>query len=114
MIKVVVLAKKRNDVTQQEFLRCWEEELGPLAAKLFPGLRRYVQVHPAQIPEDNAQTEVDAIAEMYFDDLESWQKAYNFLIVSDEGKVVRDVRDKFVESSTQVFFPGKEKVIKEQ
>ena len=78
MIKVLGLLTRKPDISHEEFVRHWFDIHGPLALAV-PGIRRYVQSHITDtltrpdIPETDV--EVDGIAELWFDDLESFQRA---------------------------------------
>jgi uncharacterized protein (TIGR02118 family) len=85
MVKGLFIASKLPGLTLDEFSSHWYEVHGPLAAKV-PGLRRYVQNHA--IPEAygvRAMTH-DGWAEMWFDDLESLQRA----VKSPEWQALRE------------------------
>jgi uncharacterized protein (TIGR02118 family) len=78
MIKVVGLLTRKAGTTHEDFVRHWFDIHGPLAHAV-PGIRRYVQSHiidtrtRPDIPETNV--EVDGIAELWYDDLESLRRA---------------------------------------
>ena len=78
MIKIVGLLTRKEGITHAEFVRHWFDIHGPLAHAV-PGVRRYVQSHiigtrtRPDIPETGI--EVDGIAELWYDDLESFQRA---------------------------------------
>ncbi|MFQ5904227.1 MAG: EthD domain-containing protein [Candidatus Binatia bacterium] len=109
MVKVITLVKRKDGLTQEEFSRYWEEKHGPLIAKVFPGVRRYVQNHAARLPGGGAP-QVDGVVELWFDDLEAWRAAADFYL-GDEGKVIRDDEEKFLDRNKMVFFVAQEKVI---
>ncbi|MCX7911830.1 MAG: EthD family reductase [Dehalococcoidales bacterium] len=73
MIKTIALAYRRPGLTREEYNRYWLEKHGPLAAKLIPGIRRYVQNHFIEVP--GMEFEGDGIVEMWYDDVQSWQKS---------------------------------------
>jgi uncharacterized protein (TIGR02118 family) len=78
MIKVIGLLTRKDGTTHEAFAKHWYEIHGPLARSV-PGIRRYVQSHildsrtRPDIPE--TPVEVDGIAELWYDDLESLQRA---------------------------------------
>ena len=78
MIKVLGLLTRKPHLTHEQFVEHWLNGHGPLALAV-PGIRRYVQSHiidtltRPDIPETNVQ--VDGIAELWFDDMESFQRA---------------------------------------
>jgi uncharacterized protein (TIGR02118 family) len=78
MIKVLGLLTRKHDISHAEFVRHWFDIHGPLALAV-PGIRRYVQsrITDTLSRPDIAETDidVDGIAELWFDDLESFQRA---------------------------------------
>ncbi|HXT82218.1 MAG TPA: EthD domain-containing protein [Acetobacteraceae bacterium] len=78
MIKVLGLLTRKDGITHEQFVKHWLEIHAPLAHAV-PGIRRYVQSHildtrtRPDIPETAVQ--VDGIAELWYDDLESLQRA---------------------------------------
>jgi uncharacterized protein (TIGR02118 family) len=78
MIKVLGLLTRKDGISHEEFVRHWFDIHGPLAHAV-PGVRRYVQSHIVgtrtrpDIPETDV--EVDGIAELWYDDMETMQRA---------------------------------------
>jgi len=78
MIKVLGLLTRRPELSHEQFVDHWLNVHGPLA-RAVPGIRRYVQSHITgtrtrpDIPETDV--EVDGIAELWYDDLESLRRA---------------------------------------
>ncbi len=78
MIKSLSLLTRRPEFTHEQFVKHWLEIHGPLAHAV-PGVRRYVQNHIVgtrtrpDIPETDV--DVDGIAEMWFDDADTAQRA---------------------------------------
>ena len=66
MIKSIVVAHRKTGLSHEEYNKYWLEKHGPLAAKLIPGLRRYVQNHYIPIP--GMEYQGDGIVEMWYDD----------------------------------------------
>lgn len=80
MIKSISLLSRKSGMTHEEFMKHWVEIHGPLARSV-PGLRRYLQ---SDIVEERfrqdipaLEGEVDGIAELWYDDLESLRAANN-------------------------------------
>jgi uncharacterized protein (TIGR02118 family) len=92
MIKSIVLAHRKPGLTREEFNRYWLEQHAPLAARLIPHVRKYVQNHLVEIPGREYQG--DGIVEIWYDDLESFRKSRAF-IMSAEGKELADDGKKF-------------------
>ncbi len=94
MIKTIALAHRRSGMPRAEYNEYWEKEHGPLAARMMPGLRRYVQNHYVDLPGRDYQG--DGIVEMWYDDMESFLKSEKF-IMSEEGRALREDGMKFAE-----------------
>lgn len=110
MIKLIALVKRKPGMTLEEFSRYWENKHGPLVARVFPGVRKYVQNHPARLP-GGGEPKVDGVVELWFDDLASFRAASDFYL-GEKGKVIRDDEEKFIDRSQMVFFVAQERVIK--
>ena len=78
MIKTVSMLTRKAGMTHDQFMMHWVEIHAPLAHAV-PGVRRYVQSHileerrRADIPATDL--DVDGIAELWYDDRESWVKS---------------------------------------
>jgi uncharacterized protein (TIGR02118 family) len=73
MIKTITIAQRKAGLTREEFNRHWLEKHGPLAARLIPYVKKYVQNHLIEMP--GMEYEGDGIVEMWYDDVASWQKS---------------------------------------
>ncbi len=74
MIKTVTLLTRRADLSFEDFHRHWRDVHAPLVLAL-PGVRRYLQCRP--LMTDGAEPAFDGIAEVYYDDRNSMQKAFD-------------------------------------
>ena len=110
MIKSIALAHRKTGLTREEYNRYWKEQHAPLAAKLIPGVRKYVQNHFVEIP--GIEYEGDGIVEMWYDNVESFNKAMEF-IHSDAGKELVIDGDKFAEMKSGGLWIVEEHVIKD-
>ncbi len=109
MIKSISLIKKKPGLTDEEFYQYWKGKHGPLAAKVVPGLRKYVQNYPVR--SHGVKYDIDGIVEIWFDDLEACQR-YLTWRQSDEAKVLLDDANKFSDISKSVRYIMEEHVIK--
>ena len=82
MIKTIALAHRKTGLTREEYNQYWLEQHGPLAARLIPGLRRYVQNHFISVP--GMEFEGDGIVEMWYDDVDAYQKSMEYIRSSKE------------------------------
>lgn len=80
MIKMVFLVHRRPGMDFDDFSRYWREKHAPIGEAL-PGLRKYVQNHAAATPDDSPLP-YDGFAELWFDDMESLERA----LASPEGQ----------------------------
>jgi uncharacterized protein (TIGR02118 family) len=111
MVKLFVMAKRKKGISQEECLKHWLEIHAPLILKTLPGIRKYVQNHALQI-EATGEPPFDGMAELWFDDLDSWRKAAEFYLGS-EGKVIREDEEKFLDLTSHQSFVCQEKMIKD-
>jgi uncharacterized protein (TIGR02118 family) len=83
MVKAIVLARRRPDLSRDDFLRHWYEVHGSLWAKV-PGVRRYVQNHgiaetyarPYDPARETRVATHDGWSEIWFDDLAALRRAF--------------------------------------
>ena len=110
MIKSFTILKKKTGLTQQDFCRYWKEEHGPLAARVVPGLRKYVQCHPVGL--HGIEFAMDGIVEIWWDNLKSLQN-YFIWRQSEEARVLIEDEEKFIDTSQMIRFFAEEQVIVE-
>ena len=94
MLKLIAIIHKKPGLTNEEFERYWKEKHGTVAARVIPGLRKYTQNYLVKLPGVNY--EGDGIVELWFDDLESFQK-YLTWRQPNEGKILLEDEDKFID-----------------
>ncbi len=110
-MKVFELMKRKEGLTHEEFVRHWEEQHGPLVARVVPGIRRYLQNHLVRLDSDE-EPPFDGVAEVWYEETMTWQKLMDFYF-SDAGKVLRDDEERFMDHSKSIALVVQEKVIKE-
>ncbi|MBH1963947.1 EthD family reductase [Ottowia thiooxydans] len=78
MIKSLSLLVRKSDITHEQFVDHWVNVHAPLARSV-PGLRRYVLTHilaeRTRPDMPSIEGEIDGIAELWYDDLESMKRA---------------------------------------
>ena len=94
MIKSIALAYRTAGMTREEYNKYWLKQHGPMAARMIPGLRKYVQNHPIQLP--GQKNEFNGFAEIWFDDVEAFQ-GYLAWRQTDEAKALLDDEDNYVD-----------------
>jgi uncharacterized protein (TIGR02118 family) len=79
MIKTISLLTRKPEISREEFIRHWTQVHAPLAHAV-PGVRRYVlsliHAEPTRADIPTQAVEADGIAELWYDDMESWRAAY--------------------------------------
>jgi uncharacterized protein (TIGR02118 family) len=110
MIKSIAVAHRKPGLTREEYNKYWKEKHGPLAARLLPGVRKYVQNRFVDVP--GIEYEGDGIVEMWYDDVEAFQNAMRF-IHSEEGRVLAEDGAKFAEMRGGGLWVVEEHVIKD-
>ena len=113
MVKIISLLKRKKGITMEEFSYYWYEKHGPLALAIVPETvmwKTYVQNHAVRLP-GGGQPQYDAVAEVTFDDFESFEKWNNWYF-SDEGKKLRDDEENFMDVSKRVIIITDERVVR--
>jgi uncharacterized protein (TIGR02118 family) len=77
MIKTIALAHRKTGITREEYNEHWLHKHAPLAAKYIPYVKKYVQNHLIEVP--GMEYEGDGIVEMWYDNVEEWQKSRDAL-----------------------------------
>jgi uncharacterized protein (TIGR02118 family) len=109
MIQSLTFLKRKAGLSKEEFLKYWKEKHGPLAAKVVPGLKKYVQCHP--VP--GFESDIDGIVELWWDSPESFQ-AFLSWRETDAARVLKDDEEQFVDTSRWVRFVAQEHLIVEK
>ena len=110
MVKVVALIKKKPDLSHEDFVSHYEEVHAPLAVKYFPTIRKYVRNYVISPPGVEEPT-CDCISEFWYDDMEGYQAAVDFL-KSEAGQVMRDDQDRFMDRDKARHFLVEERISK--
>jgi uncharacterized protein (TIGR02118 family) len=109
MIKLIICASRRSDITREQFDTYWREKHGPLVRSVTEfsrHVRKYVQCHlvessvPFGIPGD-----YDGIAELWFDSVEEAAEAFR------EPKYLESIRQdelKFAQPNKCISFVTEE------
>jgi len=105
MVKLVLLFRRRRDLSAEEFLRYWRDEHIPLVT-LVPGIRRYV-ISPVQVRLEDDERAPDGMAELWFDDEQALQRA----LASERTKATALDARNFIEDGSIVRFCCREQEI---
>ncbi len=106
MVKLVYCITKKAGLTDEEFLRYWENIHGPIGARI-PRLRKLVQSHRLTVPEDRYRADYDGMAELWFDDVEALLAARQ----SPEWKASSEDEANFIDHSKVAYFVSEEHII---
>ena len=75
MFTILVVVRKREDVSTEEFRRIWKEEYGPMYRQM-PEVKSYQQLHLSDRRKDDAEDKIDGVAILSFDsEAEIYKKA---------------------------------------
>jgi uncharacterized protein (TIGR02118 family) len=109
LIKSIALAYRRTGMSEEEFSRYWKNVHAPLAKRVIPGMRKYVQNHVIRIP--GQLSDVDGIVEMWWDDVDAFRK-FGAWVMTDAGKELRDDGDRFTDMTKSKLWLAEEHIIK--
>jgi uncharacterized protein (TIGR02118 family) len=114
VIKSLGVMRRKKGLTREQFLKHWEEIHGLMVlSRNVPGLRKYIQNHPAKVAGAEFDTNIDGIAELCFDDVESLQAFYQWLRSSDEARDLQEDGKLFINFEESLLFVVEEHVLKE-
>jgi len=100
MFKIILLVKRRSEISVADFQSYWLEKHGPLVKKV-AGVKRYVQSHA--LPQGYAKGELifDGIAELWFESPETFAAART----TPEWRAVQEDGDRIRDRSRMVVMP---------
>ena len=111
MIKAITILKRKEGLSLEEFSRYWRDNHGPMIKRIWPKIVRYVQNHAARLP-GGGEPPVDGVAEIWLEDLQGWREFADYYF-SEEGKIIRDDENRFIDTKNMVFFIAEEEFIKD-
>ena len=103
MVKEMVMLKKKEGISREDFVHKYEEELVPLILKLCPSIKKYARNYvrtPLTAPDPKALS-FDCITEVWYENMEAF-KAFAQLAMSEKGKVIFDLEGTFMDTSKTV------------
>ena len=114
MMKIVFCVKRRLDIPQEDFYDYWLNQHGPLVKSVAEdfSIKRYVQSHTKNVEFGNAvssergmkQTGFDGIAEIWWEDFESFQKALNTEAGQAASSLLAEDEAKFIDMEASTLF----------
>lgn len=88
MFSIVVVVRKKENVSQEEFRRIWKEVYGPMYKQL-PQVKSYIQYHLDDRRKDDTEDPIDGITIMSFDSEEEMKLAW----ATDHYKEAAKIRE---------------------
>jgi uncharacterized protein (TIGR02118 family) len=96
MMKVLFVWFRRSDVTHDQALAEWSGERRRSAVRKIPGLKKWIQNIPAELPNATA---ADGIGELWFDTAETMQQGMGSAEMAaavEDGKRFADMERAYV------------------
>jgi uncharacterized protein (TIGR02118 family) len=112
MVKEMVLAVRKPGVSREEFIRQYEEVLAPLVLKHCPGIKKYARNYvrtKLMAPPGVEELEFDCITEVWYESKEAF-RAFAEFAFSEEGKVIFDTEETFMDTGKTIAMLVEEKV----
>lgn len=107
MVKLIYVITRKAGMPVEEFQRYWREVHAPIAGAI-PGVRRYVQCHVLpELYDRDAAPAYDGAAELWFDDFEAMQAAFQ----SPETAAAREDERNFIDHSKSFLIFTEENVV---
>jgi len=91
MFTILVVLRKKESVSTEEFRRVWKEEYGPMYRKL-PQVKSYTQYHLADRRKDASEDPIDGVAIMSFDSEADMREAWN----TDTYRAAAKIRERIM------------------
>lgn len=86
MFTIVVVVRKKPEISQEEFRRIWKEIYGPMYRQM-PQVKSYVQYHLSDRRKDNAEDPIDGVVIMSFDSESDMKEAWQTDIYKEAAKI---------------------------
>lgn len=92
MFKMIVILRRKEGVSVEEFRRHWKEWHGPLF-RSFPQIKVYMQYHVADKARDNSDLPIDGISILEFESeaqkIQAWKMLEYDAVRDDEKRFLR-------------------------
>ena len=113
MIKSIALISKKPGLSQEEFIKHYEEVHAPLALKHLPTFRKYVRNYIIAFP-GTPEPDFDCVTEFWFDDIEGAMAVQEALgdYKTEIGKIFLADEEKFQDRGKTRTFLVDERVSK--
>lgn len=90
MFTILVVVRKKENVSSEEFRRVWKEEYGPYYTKM-PEVKSYKQYHLTDRRKDDAEDPIDGVAVLSFDSEEEMKKAFSTPLYKEAAKIRENI-----------------------
>ncbi len=107
MFKVLILIKRKEGLSFEEFRKYYEENHAPLAIQLVPNLKKYVRHYATAYPDAasmGGDIPCDVITEFGFDDRQDFERGMAYISVPDRSAILVADELKFIDRSSVRFF----------
>jgi uncharacterized protein (TIGR02118 family) len=114
MLKMIAMMKRKPGMSPQEFARYWRENHAPLGFEVLPDdipIRGYIQ-NCTHRTEGDSEPEFDGIVEVWFDDMETFQRWFVWYL-GDGAKRMHDDEVNFMDSGSVKLLLVNESVVVE-
>ncbi|WP_139172758.1 EthD family reductase [Halopelagius longus] len=101
--KMVILARRREDMSHEECIEYMEEEHAPLVQEL-PGLRKY----QSSVPLNPDEAGFDEMAQLWFDSPEEMNDAFE----SEAGRRVQEDAENFLDADSALMIPVADETVR--
>ncbi len=123
MVKIVYCARKRADLSDEEFHDYWLNRHGALVSRIAPAIRcvRYTQSHRLDMPELHEmmratrlmQEPYDGIAELWWESLDDFMDAYSSAEGLEGDAELREDEARFIDLEESCIFITEEETVYE-
>ena len=108
MFTILVVVRKRPEISTEDFRRIWKEEYAPMYRQM-PQVKSYKQYHLTDRRKDNTEDPIDGVAILSFDSEEDMKKAWSTKIYKEAAKI----RERIMrETAIGVHVTGVDEIVK--
>ena len=86
MFTILVVVRKKTEISTEEFRRVWKEDYGPMYCQM-PQVKSYQQYHLADRRKDDAEDPIDGVAIMSFDSEADMKEAWTTDVYKEAAKI---------------------------
>ncbi len=101
MLKEMLLIKRKDGLSMEDFVKHYEEVHAPLIMRMCPSVRKYARNYVTNTLGAQGPG-FDCITEVWYENIDGF-KALGKIYMSEEGKAIRESEDRFMDSQLVVF-----------